>query len=44
MENRGVEAYSSLTQTTVLCGQFQEDGVKKEFMDNVHLQELRTES
>jgi GTP cyclohydrolase I len=44
MENRGIEAHSSLTQTTVLCGQFQEDGVKAEFMNNVHLQELRTES
>ena len=34
-ENRGIGARSSLTQTTVLRGAFNEDmGTKKEFMDN----------
>lgn len=41
-ENRGVMAHSSLTQTTVLKGWFQENPeVKKEFMDNIKLQENR---
>ena len=32
--------YSSLTQTTVLRGAFNEDmGTKKEFMDNIKLQQ-----
>ena len=35
-ENRGIGAHSSLTQTTVLRGAFNEDmGTKKEFMDNI---------
>jgi GTP cyclohydrolase I len=39
-ENRGIMAHSSLTQTTVLRGAFKEDpGVKKEFMDNIKLQQ-----
>jgi GTP cyclohydrolase I len=39
-ENRGIRAHSSLTQTTVLKGAFKEDGgVKKEFMDNIKLQQ-----
>jgi GTP cyclohydrolase I len=39
-ENRGIMAHSSLTQTTVLKGAFKEDpGVKKEFMDNIKLQQ-----
>ena len=39
-ENRGIMAHSSLTQTTVLKGAFQTDpGTKKEFMDNVKLQQ-----
>jgi GTP cyclohydrolase I len=39
-ENRGIMAHSSLTQTTVLTGVFKtEDGVKKEFMDNIKLQQ-----
>ena len=39
-ENRGIMAHSSLTQTTVLKGAFREDpGVKKEFMDNIKLQQ-----
>ena len=40
VENRGVQAHSSLTQTTVLKGAFKDDvGTKKEFMDNVKLQQ-----
>jgi len=39
-ENRGIGAHSSLTQTTVLRGAFTEDmGTKKEFMDNIKLQQ-----
>jgi GTP cyclohydrolase I len=39
-ENRGIMAHSSLTQTTVLRGVFKTDpGVKKEFMDNIKLQQ-----
>ena len=39
-ENRGIMAHSSLTQTTVLHGAFKDDpGVKKEFFDNVKLQQ-----
>ena len=39
-ENRGIMAHSSLTQTTVLKGAFNEDhGTKKEFMDNIKLQQ-----
>jgi GTP cyclohydrolase I len=39
-ENRGIQAHSSLTQTTVLKGAFQEDQTtKKEFMDNIKLQQ-----
>ena len=39
-ENRGIMAYSSLTQTTVLKGAFNADaGTKKEFMDNIKLQQ-----
>ena len=40
VENRGVLAHSSLTQTTVLEGSFFEDpGTKKEFFDNIKLQQ-----
>ena len=40
VENRGVKAHSSLTQTTVLKGSFKEEGkVQKEFMDNIKLQQ-----
>jgi GTP cyclohydrolase I len=40
VENRGVKAHSSLTQTTVLKGSFKDDpGTKKEFMDNIKLQQ-----
>lgn len=38
-ENRGVEAHSSLTQTTVLHGEFHNADVKKEFFDNIALQQ-----
>ena len=39
-ENRGIKAHSSLTQTTVLRGAFKDDpGTKKEFMDNIKLQQ-----
>ena len=40
VENRGVQAHSSLTQTTVLRGAFKnEPDVRKEFIDNVKLQQ-----
>jgi GTP cyclohydrolase I len=39
-ENRGIMAHSSLTQTTVLKGAFTNDqGTKKEFFDNIKLQQ-----
>lgn len=39
-ENRGIMAHSSLTQTTVLKGAFNVDsGTKKEFFDNIKLQQ-----
>jgi GTP cyclohydrolase I len=39
-ENRGIMAHSSLTQTTVLKGAFNDDvGTKKEFFDNIKLQQ-----
>lgn len=39
VENRGVIAHNSLTQTTVLKGAFRDDAsTKKEFFDNVKLQ------
>jgi GTP cyclohydrolase I len=39
-ENRGIMAHSSLTQTTVLEGSFYKDaGTKKEFFDNIKLQQ-----
>ena len=39
-ENRGIAAHSSLTQTTVLRGAFGNDsGTKKEFMDNIKMQQ-----
>ena len=37
-ENRGIRAHSSLTQTTVLSGEFNNADVKKEFFDNIKLQ------
>jgi|TARA_R110002050_G_scaffold83618_4_gene178819 GTP cyclohydrolase I len=40
VEHRGIEAHSSLTQTTVLEGAFADDpATKKEFMDNIKLQQ-----
>jgi GTP cyclohydrolase I len=38
-ENRGIMAHSSLTQTTVLEGAFNHSDVKKEFFDNINLQQ-----
>jgi GTP cyclohydrolase I len=39
-ENRGIMAHSSLTQTTVLKGAFQDDqSTKKEFFDNIKMQQ-----
>ncbi len=38
-ENRGIRAHSSLTQTTLLSGQFHTADVKKEFFDNIALQQ-----
>ena len=41
-ENRGIMASNSLTQTTVLKGAFFSDpGTKKEFFDNIKLQQGR---
>jgi GTP cyclohydrolase IA len=37
--NRGIMAHSSLTQTTVLKGFFADADVKKEFFDNISLQQ-----
>ncbi len=39
MENRGVQAHSSLTQTTVLHGQFYNPSVKGEWMQDIQLQQ-----
>jgi GTP cyclohydrolase I len=38
MENRGVNAHSSLTQTTALSGQFFSDSIKSEFYNKIALQ------
>lgn len=38
-ENRGIKAHSSLTQTTVLRGGFKNPDLKKEFFDNIKLQQ-----
>ena len=39
-DNRGIKAHSSLSQTTVLRGIFKNDsGTKKEFFDNIQLQQ-----
>lgn len=40
MENRGVMAHSSLTQTTALSGQFFNDSIKREFFANVQMQKM----
>lgn len=42
-ENRGIMAHSSLTQTTVLNGQFHSADVKEEFFNNIALQEKFTD-
>jgi len=38
MEHRGIEAHSSLTQTTVVHGQFFNPSVKNEWIDDIKLQ------
>jgi GTP cyclohydrolase I len=38
MENRGVNAHSSLTQTCILHGQFFNQSIKQEFYDNIKQQ------
>lgn len=38
--NRGIMAHDSTTQTTVLRGEFEKADVKKEFFDNIMIQEL----
>lgn len=38
MENRGVMAHASTTQTTALSGQFFQDSIKNEFFNNINLQ------
>lgn len=40
MENRGVCAHSSLTQTAVLHGQFYNQAIKEEFYNNIKLQQM----
>ena len=40
MENRGVCAHSSLTQTSVLHGQFYNQSIKEEFFNNIKLQQM----
>jgi len=39
-ENRGIMACDSTTQTTVLHGEFHTPDVKKEFFDNIQIQEM----
>lgn len=39
-ENRGIMATSSLTQTTILHGQFHSAPVKEEFFNNIKLQQM----
>jgi GTP cyclohydrolase I len=39
MENRGVCAHSSLTQTAVLKGQFYNQSIKEEFYNNIKIQQ-----
>lgn len=41
-QNRGINAHDSTTQTTVLYGEFNNADVKKEFFDNIQIQELTT--
>ena len=42
--NRGVNAHSALTQTTVLNGDFETPDVKQEFFDNIKLQESHSKT
>ena len=41
MDNRGVMAHSSMTQTSVVHGLFHNDSVKQEFFANVKLQSMK---
>jgi len=41
MDNRGVMAHSSMTQTSVVHGLFHNDSVKNEFFANIKLQAMR---
>lgn len=38
--NRGIMAHSAMTQTTVLHGEFHDDGVRSEFFSNIKLQKF----
>jgi len=39
--NRGIMAYSAMTQTTVLHGEFHNNGVRDEFFSNIKLQKFK---
>lgn len=41
MDNRGVMAHSSMTQTSVVHGLFHNDSVKQEFFANINLQAMK---
>jgi GTP cyclohydrolase I len=41
MDNRGVMAHSSMTQTSVVHGLFHNDSVKQEFFSNIKMQALK---
>lgn len=41
MDNRGVMAHSSMTQTSTMHGLFHNNAVKQEFFDNIKLQSMR---
>ncbi len=41
MDNRGVMAHSSMTQTSAVHGLFHNNSVKQEFFDNIKLQSMR---
>ena len=42
MDNRGVMAHSSMTQTSVVHGLFHNDSVKQEFFANIKLQAMKS--
>jgi GTP cyclohydrolase I len=41
MDNRGVMAHSSMTQTSAVHGLFHNNSVKQEFFDNIKLQSMK---